>query len=171
MKKTIIKKEYSCFLFGEGGRDKKFLNALIYNEKFQYYTANWFVKCDNASGKSPKIILEQCKRIISNYDYDLVLCFIDLDKLKHDFPEKWEKEKMKLEEQYSEFKIIWQLDNAEDEYRKVIGDQCKGKHKLNKIARQKIKEFINSDFWKRILSHIKNKERELDEIRKKLEKY
>ena len=168
MKKIIIKNKYSCLFFGEGGRDRKFLNALIDNDKFQYHTKSWFVKCDNASGNSPKIILEQCKRVTFNYSYDLILCFIDLDKLKNDFPKNWEKEEIKLEKQYSEFEIIWQIDNAEDEYRKVLGDQCKGKHKLNKIARQKIKEFINSDFWKRILNLIKNKERELDEIRKKL---
>lgn len=162
IKKIIIKKEYACLFFGEGRRDKNFLNALVDNDKFQYHTARWFIKCDNASGKSPKIILEQCKRTISNYNYDLVLCFIDLDKLKHDFPKKWEKEKVKLENKYSEFKIIWQIDNAEDEYKKVIGDQYGSKHRLNKTAREKINEFINSDFWKRILNPIKNKERELE---------
>lgn len=168
MKKIIIKNKYSCLFFGEGKKDKKFLNALTDNKKFRYHTARWFIKCDNASGKSPKIILEQCKRIISNYNYDLVLCFIDLDKLKNDFPEKWNEEKMKLEKQYSEFEIIWQLDNAEDEYKRVIGNQYMGKHKLNKMARQKIKEFINSDFWKRILNPIKNRERELNEVKEKL---
>ena len=170
MRKIIIKEKYSCLFFGEGKRDKKFLDALVENEKFQYHTANWFIKCDNASGCSPKIILRQCKRVVSNYDYDLVLCFIDTDKLKQDFPKKWEKEQIKLKKQYSEFKIIWQRDNAEDEYKKVIGDQYLSKHKLNKIARQRIREFINSDFWKRILSPIKNKERELNKIRKKLKK-
>ena len=164
MKKIVIKNKYSCLFFGEGKKDKIFLNALVDNKKFQYHTANWVIKCDNASGSSPKIILEQCRRTISNYSYDLILCFIDLDKLKNDFPKKWEKEKMKLEEQYFKFKIIiiWQFDNAEDEYKKVIGDQCKSKHKLNKIAKQKIKEFINSDFWKRILGPIKNKEEEFE---------
>jgi len=166
MKKVIIKNKYSCLFFGEGGKEKKFLNVLIDNEKFKYHTAKWFIKCDHASGCSPKIILEQCKRVISNYSYHLVLCFMDLDKLKDDFPEKWEKEKVKLEEQYSEFKIIWQINNLEDEFKKVIGNQCSSKHKLNKMAREKINEFINSSFWKRILKPINEKEQELDEILK-----
>ena len=165
MKKVIIKNKYTCLFFGEGRKDKNFLNALIDNDKFQYHTKNWFIQCDNASGSSPEIILEQCKRVIFNYRYHLILCFIDLDKLKQDFPEKWEKEKVELEKRYSEFKIIWQIDNAEDEYRKVIGDQCGSKHKINKLARQKIEEFINSGFWKRILKPIKDKERKLDEIK------
>lgn len=79
MKKVIIKNKYTCLFFGEGRKDKNFLNALIDNEKFQYHTANWFIQCDNASGRSPKTILEQCKRVVSNYGYDLILCFIDLD--------------------------------------------------------------------------------------------
>lgn len=74
---------------------------------------------------------------------------------------------MELEKQYSEFTIIWQIDNAEDEYKKVIGDQYKGKHKLNKLAKQKVAKFINSNFWKRILKPIKDKERELDKIKNK----
>ena len=45
-----------------------------------------------------------------------------------------------------------------------MGDQCGSKHKLNKLARQKIKEFINSKFWKRIIGFIKDRERELDNV-------
>lgn len=173
MGKIIITKEYSCFVFGEGRKDKIFLMVLIDLDKFKYHTQRWIFNYGNASGGSAKTILEKCRKEVSGHNYNLILCFIDLDRLKQNSPKEWEKEKMELEEQYSEFKIIiiWQLDNAEDEYKKVIGDQCEGKHKLNKMAKQKIKEFINSDFWKRILKPIKNKEQELDEIRKKLEKY
>jgi hypothetical protein len=38
-----------------------------------------------------------------------------------------------------------------------------GKYKLNKIARQKVAEFKNSNYWKRILEPIKIKEKELEE--------
>jgi len=165
MKNIVIKKEYSCFVFGEGRRDKDFLVILIDLKKFKDHTQKWIFNYGNASGGSPKTVLEKCRQAIFNCNYSLVLCFVDLDKLKNDFPEKWKKEKIELEKEYSEFKIIWQIDNAEDEYKKVIGDQCKGKHKLNKLARQKIKEFINSSFWKRILKSIKDKERELDKIK------
>ena len=90
---------------------------------------------------------------------------MDLDKLKTDFPKTWEEEKKELEKKALSAKIviIWQLDNAEDEYRKVLGNQRLNKHKLNKLVKQKIKKFINSDFWKRILEPIKEKEKELFE--------
>lgn len=170
MEKIIITKEYSCFVFGEGRKDKNFLMALIDLKKFEDHTQGWTFNYGNASGGPAKVILEKCRKEVSGHNYNLILCFIDLDRLKQDSPKKWKKEKMELEEQYSEFKIIWQFDKAEDEYRKVIGNQCKGKHKLNKIAKQEVEKFINSDFWKRILKSIKNKERELDEIRKELKK-
>jgi len=153
---------YSCLVFSEGGKDKKFLIALIDLPKFKYHTKKWFFNYDNASGSSPEVILERCQSAISGKAYELVLCFIDLDKLKSDYPKIWQKEKARLEKKFSNFYIIWQIDNAEDEYRKVLGDSCCSKHKLNKFAREKIAEFINSDFWKRILKPVKDKEQELE---------
>jgi len=38
---------------------------------------------------------------------------------------------------------------------------AKVKHQLNKIAKKEVEKFINSRFWKRILTPIKNKEKEL----------
>lgn len=67
-----------------------------------------------------------------------------------------------MENEYSSFTIIWQIDNAEDEYRKVLGEQYRNKRKLNKLAKQKVDEFINSGFWNRILKPLKDKERELE---------
>ncbi|MFH1048529.1 MAG: hypothetical protein V1732_02600 [Patescibacteria group bacterium] len=156
--------KYSCLVFSEGGKDKKFLMALIDLPKFKYYTKNWFFNYDNASGSSPEIILDKCRKAILGISYDLILCFIDLDKLKSDHSDKWEKEKIKLEQEYSNFTIIWQLDNAEDEYKKVLGSKYCSKHKSNQNAKQKVKEFINSDFWKKILKPIKDKERELKQL-------
>lgn len=155
--------KYSCLVYSEGGRDKRFLMALIDLAKFKYYTKNWFFTYENASGSSPEIILKQCQKFISGNDYHLVLCFIDLDKLKSDYPKTWVKEKQKLEKKFSKFKIIWQIENAEDEYRRVIGEHCKKKCKLNKIARKKVVEFINSEFWKKILKPITELEKKLKE--------
>ena len=153
---------YSCLVFCEGSRDKNFVIALFDLPQFKYHTRKWYFNYDKATGSSPETILEQCKKTISNQEYDLIICLIDLDKLKQDYPKKWQKEQQRLEDKYSGFQIIWQIDNAEDEYRKVLGDQYRCKQKLNKLARQKIKEFINSEFWKRILEIIKNKEAKLD---------
>lgn len=153
--------KYSCLIFCEGGKDKKFLISLIDLPKFQYYTSNWFFSYDNASGCAPEIILNQCQKSIIGKDFDLVLCFVDLDALKSDHKKNWELEKKKLEEKYLNITIIWQIDKAEDEYRRVLGDQCQSKHKINKFAKQRVEEFINSDFWKRILKPITDKENEL----------
>lgn len=155
--------KYTCLVFGEGGKDKKFLMALIDLPKFRYHTKKWFFSYDNASGSSPKIILKQCRRSALGKSYDLILCFIDLDKLKSDHPNKWQVEKKKLEQDYSAFVIIWQIDNAEDEYKTVLGDKYYGKHRLNKMAKEKINKFINSNFWQKILKPIKDTERKMEE--------
>lgn len=77
--------KFSCLIFSEGRRDKKFLTALIDLPKFEYHTKKWFFTLDNASGTSPKIILEQCQKIILGKSYDLIICLIDLDKLVSNF--------------------------------------------------------------------------------------
>ncbi len=150
--------KYSCLIFSEGGRDKKFIMALIDLDKFKYHTNSWRFTYDNASGSAPHIILERCKKAKYSISYDLTLCFIDLDKLKGDYPDIWRDEKEKLEKKYSDIYIIWQEDNAEDEYRKTLGDQKYGKFKLNKAAKDTAQKFINSLFWKKILKPIKDRE-------------
>ncbi len=150
--------KHSCLVFSEGGKDKKFLMALIDLPKFKYHTKNWVFNYDNASGSSPEIILKKCQNAIFNASYDLAICFIDLDKLKSDHKKTWESEKRKLEIKYSGITIIWQIDKAEDEYKKVLGNLRYSKYKLNKVAKRRVKEFINSDFWKRILKPIRDKE-------------
>jgi len=163
MSKIIKTYKYSCLFFAEGRKDKNFLYALIDLEKFRYHTINWKIRTDHASGSSPRTILEQCTRIIIGLSYHLTVCFIDLDKLKSDYKKTWEKERIALEQEFSSsnFKIIWQEDNAEDEYRKVIGEQA-GKHKINKLAKERISQFINSPYWQRIISCIKDREIELE---------
>jgi hypothetical protein len=155
--------KHSCLMFSEGGRDKRFLMSLIDLPNFKYHTNKWSIICDNASGSSPEIILKHCCNSMLGKLYDLVLCFIDLDKLKSDHPKTWKKEKKKLEQKFSKIIIIWQFDSAEDEYRTVLGNYSCGKSRINKIAQQKVKKFINSSFWKRILEPIRSKEKQLSE--------
>jgi uncharacterized protein YdiU (UPF0061 family) len=161
---NVIIKKYSCLLFGEGRKEKNFLNNLVELDKFKYHTRNWsFPVIDNGSGDSPENILKKCCSVIKNRHFDLILCFIDLDKLKEDYPD-WEKEKERLEKEYFNFVIIWQIDNLEDEYRKILNKdkyKQKSKKKINKIAKENIKKFVNSDFWNKIINSIKNREREL----------
>ena len=156
MKKT-------CLLFGEGGRDRNFLQALVVclDKK---YGGSWFFTVDNASGVSPRVVIEQCQRIGHNNGaiYDQILCFVDLDQLRQKTGKQkgrpnWEEKRDALERQYPGIKIVWQIDNAEDEYKKVLGSLVKGrisKHRLNKLAKDNIKMFIGSDFWNRIIKLI-----------------
>ncbi len=155
--------KYTCLVFAEGGQDKKFLISLLGLRKFQDHTKSWEFNYDSASGCSPRVILGQCRGALAGRSYDLVLCFIDLDKLKDDFPSSWPKKKEILEQEFSAFKIIWMIDKAEDEYRRVLGAMHCSKSRVNSLARQRIKEFINSDFWKRILEPIRDREKELDD--------
>lgn len=165
MTKKLIKEKYSCFIFGEGKRDKDFLTTLIDLRKFKYHTCNWRFSYSNSSGGSAKTIVEKCHRESSSYSFDLIICFIDLDKVKEDSPKNWKEEKEELEKQYPNIRIIWQIDNAEDEYKKVLGE-IKGKHKINKQAKKQIEKFINSEFWKRILKPINDKEQDLEKNKK-----
>ena len=153
--------KYSCLIFSEGGKDKKFLMALIPLLE-EYHAKKWSFNYDNASGGSPEIILKRCQNSPFVNSYNLVMCFIDQDVLKLDYPTTWEKEKQKLEQEYSSFTIIWQINNLEDEIKKILGNLCCGKHRLNIVARRTIKKFKNSDLWRRILKPIKDKERELE---------
>jgi len=156
--KIVVRKKYSCFIFGEGRKDTNFIKALRELSKFKYHTGNWIFSDDNASGSSAKTILEKCKRRISSHDFDLILCLIDLDDIKHKYPKSWKKEKENLEKSYSNITIIWQINSLEDELKKVIREQDSSKHKINKIAKENIDKFINSSYWKRILKPIQERE-------------
>lgn len=156
-----VKQKHACFIYGEAVRDRKFLHKLINLTKFKFHASKWIFHFGNASGGSSKELLEKCQKAIYGRSYHLILCFIDRDRLKKDFPRSWKKEKKELEKNYPKINIIWQTDNLEDEFRKVLGSKYKSKHRLNKVAREKIKDFINSSYWKRILKLIKEKEKEL----------
>ncbi len=161
-------KKYTCFVYGEGRRDKNFLISLIGLDKFKYHTSKWHINYGNASGGEAMKIIDKCRKEVMGIDYDLIICFIDLDKLKTDYPDRWEDRKEQIESKYEDlnFVIIWQRDNAEEEYIRVLGNLNVGKHKLNSLAKKKVKKFINSDFWKRILNVIQEREKDLERIRR-----
>ena len=159
----ISKKEYTGLLFGEGRKDKDFLIKLVDTKKFQFYSKRWVFNYSNGSGGSPEDVLIKCKNEVIGKSYDLVICFIDLDVLKYNFKKDWGIEKGKLEEKYSDLKIIWHIDNLEDEIAKVLGDNKSiSKHRLNSEAKRNINKFINSDIWKKIINVIKDKENNLN---------
>jgi hypothetical protein len=159
------KQKYSAFIYGEGCADKNFIIRLFKLKKFKFYTEkNWTFNYGNASGSSVETVLLKCRKAVFNRSFDLILCFVDVDRLKQDFKEKWLTEQKKIENKYPEIYIIWQYDKAEDEYKKALGENFRSKRKLNKLAKEKIDKFVNSNFWNRILTPIKNKEAELKKL-------
>lgn len=149
----------TCFVYSEGGKDKKFLEGLIF-ELEKFHAKKWFFNLSNASGGSASFILRQCHNIVKNLSYNVVICFIDLDRLKAENPKEWKKEKKELEKKYLDhnISIIWFEDNIEEELNRVLGGAKCGKWKTNKKARDEVKKFKNSKIWKEILNILKNKE-------------
>lgn len=146
-------------LFGEGRKDTKFINNLINLKKFKDHTSPpWVFLTDHASGGSPKTVLQKCKAVTSGRDFNLVICFIDIDVLKKQYPKSWKKEIKKLEERYTEIKIFWQEENLEDEIVRVLGGKKEKKAEVNRVAKRDIQKFINSKYWKKLLSIIKESE-------------
>jgi hypothetical protein len=150
----------SGLIYGEGGKDRKVLQRITEMEKFRYYSKNWHFNFGNASGGSPKTILQKCKKKMMEADYQLTICFIDLDVLKSKYPKKWGNEVKKLEEEFSEIKIFWQEDCLEDELFRVLGNKNLGKKGINKLARKRNDCFVNSKYWKRLIDIIEKSEKE-----------
>lgn len=165
-----IKTKYPGLLFGEGRKDKKFLDALTDLDKFKYHTKKWAFIRDSAHGGSASDILKCCKNAKIGTE-KIALCFIDLDDLKHRYPgEKWLEKKEALEKKALKegIRIIWQIDKAEDEYKRVLGKKYEksSKHKINEVAKKQIAKFINSPFWNKILKPIKDCEKKLESTKR-----
>jgi hypothetical protein len=161
------KRNFTGFFFGEGKKDKVFLFHLTEINKFKYYYASsWEFFTDHASGGSPQTVLEKCSNALVGKNYDIVICFIDIDKLKDDFPKNWEEKKIELEEKYSQFIIFWHEDKLEDEIIKVLGPVSKSKKRINKIANKEIDKFVGSDYLKKIVNLINAREKKIREKEK-----
>jgi len=162
--------KYIFLIYGEGKRDVKFWYLLTNHNKFKYHTKNWKFKYNHASGGEPTNILQQCSREVYDLSYDLVICIIDTDILRKKHPKNWLAIQQKLEKKYKQLniKILWQDINAEDEFKKIFNKhnlkqkyQKLGKAQLNAFAQKNIKLFINSTLWKRLLTIIKEKEKNI----------
>ncbi len=160
----------SCLFYGEGRKDRKFLSKLAGLDKFGYHTKDaWVFPFQTGSwhGDSPKDILIGCKN--EQKDGQYALCFIDIDKLQHDFPVSWKDEKIQLEAEAenSKVKIIWQSKDLEDEIIRVLSGgseskarrlRRKSKHDLNKLATENIELFVNSNYWNTLLKGLEELE-------------
>lgn len=124
-------------LYGEGSDEYTFHNFLLTTQKFNYLLKDWYIDTDHASGSSCEDVLKSCIKSISGKEFDVVLCFIDTDKLKADYPKNHDKKKRELEKLASENKIeiIWQIENLEE----VLAKATKGKISTKGGLRSKLK--------------------------------
>jgi len=150
------KKLLSCLFFGEGGKEKNFIIKLLSLEKFLFHTAAWYITPDSSSGGDALTIVNQCAKLSKNYD--LAICLIDMDRLKKDYPKNWKKIQIQIESIDPKIKVVWQIDNLEDEFQRVINNPKLKKSEINTRAKQNIDKFINTDFWHRIISKFKEAE-------------
>jgi hypothetical protein len=158
--KKVIKK--SCLLFGEGrGSEKRFFEFLERSYKWtSLYETNWSMHHDFASGSSAKTILNACLKSAYNIEYNLILCFIDLDDLKHDYENSYLEEREKIDIELtamcSEEKmilVVWQEENLEDELSRIVGRKVKKNRVKQELKNHNIK-IINSNFAKNIFSYF-----------------
>ena len=168
-------KKYTCLLFGEAERDYKILQKLSDLDKLHHHTQAWNCTCACHYGESPDGILGQCLNIAIHDEYDLAICLIDLDGLikivqeqsasRHQATRQLLVQQKEMEERAHQYHgvIVWQKNNAEDEYRRVLQTSAiTGKHRLNMLARQYPEKFINSKLWCQIITAIQNRQKELE---------
>lgn len=160
----------TVLFFGEGGKEKRFFAMVENSTKFRELLPNWSITPDNASGESCEVILTKCISTCNgNKSYDVVLCFIDTDKLKSDYGSNSEVHKERLERKAQECEanihIIWQEQDHEEELSKAA-DREITKARLKKLLKTKVVEIkiMNSVFVKRIFSILTRFESDLGEI-------
>lgn len=157
MTKHRVKK--SCLLFGEGGKEQIFFRFFEKTKRFKNkYYESWEIEHDHASGSSCRTVLTKCINTINGRSFDLVLCFIDLDKLFSDYPDqkrlKSEKEELDNLAKDRGINIIWQDRNHEDELSKASGGKLSGKkHMKNRLDRHEIL-IVKSNFLKKIFAYL-----------------
>lgn len=151
------KTKKTTLLFGEGRREQIFFNFLKNSNKFKSEFQNWTVLTDNAWGESCRDVLLKCINVISERQYDLVLCFIDTDNLHEHFPNKHEQEKVELEKMAEEhgINIIWQEINHEHELCRATNGKICTKHGMKGRLARHSSRVLNSDYTKRILGYFR----------------
>lgn len=149
--------KFTAYFFGEGGKEKRFFRMFENSEKFKQLLPNWVITPDNAHGESCETILNKCiASCTGNRSYDVVFCFIDLDKLTHDYGHEAEEQKARLEEKAercsANIYIIWQDQDHEQELSRAAGkviNKARLKQQLNN--RRNAIKIMNSGFAKQLI--------------------
>ncbi len=155
MSQRSIKK--AALLFGEGGKEVTFFNFLLKQEKFKFLENNWSFQTDHASGSSPKDVLTSCiERKNDERSFAVVLCFIDLDKLIHDFPDDHQTQKSDLETLAASenITIIWQHNDHEEELSRATDGRIEGKSGMKRRLEINKDRIMRSAYVKRIFQYF-----------------
>ncbi len=152
--KRTIKK--TCLLFGEGHREENFFVFLEGTERFKNRFSDWSIQTEHAQGEGCAVVLRKCIQVIEQREFDLVLCFIDTDKLIADYSTTHQKERVKLDNLAKEkgIKIIWQEENHEAELERATGGKITGKAGMKGRLKRHETRLINSQFVKKIFGHF-----------------
>lgn len=146
----------TALLYGEGKQEVNFFNFLLGTKKFKDIEKDWFINTGHASGSSCKDVLEKCIKATYERSYDIVLCFIDTDKLFHDFPQTYEKQKESLESLAKEngIEIFWQKENFEDVMEIASNGKIKSKSGLLAKLKRHGELVLRSDHVKEIRKYF-----------------
>lgn len=151
------KTKKAALLFGEGRKEKTFFNFLLGTAKFRELEDEWFIATGHASGSSCRDVLDKCISAKHEREYELILCFIDTDKLAHDYPTTHEKEKEKIEAIAREngIEIFWQESNHEKVLEEATGGKIKTKAGMKGRLKRHQERVLASDFVKKILRYFR----------------
>ncbi len=150
-------KKRSALLFGEGGKEVTFFNFLLKSEKFKFLEEKWSFETSHASGSSCEVVLKACIKFKNDErEYEKVLCFIDADKLIHDFPDRRSEKKRELELLAEEegIIIIWQDLDHESELSRATDGKIRNKAGIKRRLELHKVEILRSDYVKNIFNHF-----------------
>ncbi|MCF7815791.1 MAG: hypothetical protein K9M10_02630 [Candidatus Pacebacteria bacterium] len=155
MKVRQIKK--MCLLFGEGGKEEIFFRFLENSNRFKNRFPDWGIEMSHASGEACSVILQKCINFTSKRGFDLVICFIDTDKLQ-EHGSRSEEEKNRLEQLATEhrIKIIWQDPDHESELSRATNGRIKGKAGMRRRLENNLQAISKSAFIRRIFAFFPN---------------
>jgi hypothetical protein len=153
-------KKRPALLFGEGGKEVTFFNFLLKTEKFEFLENVWSFETGHASGSSCETVLAKCIKLKNDErEYEKVLCFIDTDKLTHDFPKSYtqKREELNARAEQEGIEIIWQESDHENELSRATGGKIEKKQHMKRRLEAHKQMILGSDYVKNIFNHFHNK--------------
>lgn len=150
-------KKRPALLFGEGRKEVVFFNFLLKTDKFKFLEKEWNFETGHASGSSCEQVLRMCIQVKNDErEYEKVICFIDTDKLQHDFPESYVEKKQELEELAATEEVIihWQEIDHESELHRATAGKIGQKSGMKRRLELHKDALLRSAFVKKIFRYF-----------------